>query len=105
MCEGISSCIGAPNQDLGPQDCAENIPKGKGFKGHSYNSREWIDEATHDGYEATKHDGATTTILRDVFFGRLDLAWVEEFRVWPAKDFDAVMPSQPVAELRTDDGR
>jgi len=105
MREGISSCIGAPDQDLGPQDCAENIPKGKGFKGHSNNSREWIDEATYDGNEATKHDCATPTIFCDVLFGRLDFAWIKEFGVWPTKDFDAVMPSQPVAELRTDDGR
>ena len=104
MRKGISGCIRAPNQDLSPQDCAENIPKGKGFKRHSNNSREWIDEATYDRNEATKYDRATTTIFCDVLFGRLDLAWVEEFRVWPAEDFDAVMPSQPVAELRTDDG-
>jgi len=41
----------------------------------------------------------------DVLLSALELLGVEEFRVRSIKDLDAVIPTEPVAELGSDDRR
>ncbi len=41
----------------------------------------------------------------DVLLGALELLGVEEFRVRSIKDLDAVIPTEPVAKLGSDDRR
>ena len=41
----------------------------------------------------------------DVLLSALELLSVKEFRVWPIKYSNAVMPTQPMAELRSDNRR
>ena len=105
ICKGISGSISAPDQNLGPKYCADNIPEGELLKWHANNSREWINQAANNWDKSTEHDCATLTIFSDVFFGRADLAWIEELGAFTAKDANAVFPTKPMAKLRTDDRR